>query len=205
MEIKVLELGSIGTNCYLISGEKGAVVIDPGFESDTVTEFLNENSQKDRMIILTHAHFDHIGAAPKLRNETDVKIAIGILDNPALSDVNINLASLFGTDLEPFSANLLLKEGDLIEVGDLSFKVIYTPGHTMGSISLLLDDTLFSGDTLFLQSIGRTDLPGGDFKTLLESLEKLFLLDGEIKVLPGHGGPTNIKHEREYNPYRKKS
>lgn len=205
MEIKVLELGEIGVNCYLISSDNGAVVIDPGFESEIVTNFLKENSNKDRMIILTHSHFDHISAAEKLKNDTDTKIAIGVFDNPALSDVNLNLAYLFGVNLPPFSADILLYDGDLFKVGDLEFKIIHTPGHTIGGISLLVEDVLISGDTLFYQSIGRTDFPGGDFKTLLDSLEKLFKLDGDITVLPGHGPSTTIKHEREYNPYRKKS
>lgn len=204
MEIKVLELGEIGVNCYLIAGDNSVVVIDPGFESEVVTNFLKKNSHKDRMIILTHSHFDHISAAEKLRTDTDTKIAIGVFDNPALSDVKLNLSYLFGVNLSHFSADILLYDGDLFKVGDLEFKVIHTPGHTVGGISLLIDDILISGDTLFYQSIGRTDFPGGDFKTLLDSLEKLFLLDGEITVLPGHGIQTTIKHEREYNPYRKK-
>ena len=112
MEIKVLELGNIGTNCYLIKGETGAVVIDPGFDCDEVREFLTENAHKEKMIILTHSHFDHIGAAPLLRELTDTKIAIGTLDNPALADVNINLSLLFGCDLAPFSADILLNGGD---------------------------------------------------------------------------------------------
>ena len=201
MEIKVLPLGHIGTNCYLVSGEKGAVIIDPGFDSPIVTEFLKENSHKEKLIILTHAHFDHIGAAPKLRKETDTKIAIGVKDNPALSDVNINLATLFNSDIEPFTADIMLYNGDEFTVGDLCFKVIDTPGHTVGGICLLSDDILFSGDTLFYQSVGRTDLPGGNLNTLINSVKKLFELNGDTTVYPGHGKLTTIDHEKKYNPY----
>lgn len=204
MEINSLVLGPLGTNCYLISGKEGAVVIDPGFKSEEVETFLENNSDKERMIILTHAHFDHIGLAPELRKKLGVKIAIGEKDNPALSDANINMSSAFNFNIEPFSADILLKDRQTFKVGDLSFDIIETPGHTVGGISLLSDGNLFSGDTLFYESVGRTDLPGGDFNTLLMSLEKLFELDGNTKVYSGHGITTTINHERNHNPYRKK-
>ncbi len=204
MEINSLVLGPLGTNCYLVSGEKGAVVIDPGFKSDEVKSFLEKHSDKERMIILTHAHFDHIGAAPELQEELDIKIAIGEKDNPALADGNINMSIAFNFDIKPFSADILLKDGEILNVGDLCFKIIETPGHTVGGISLLSGDVLFSGDTLFYESVGRTDLPGGDFNTLLMSLERLFELDENTKVYSGHGVPTTINHEKNHNPYRKK-
>ncbi len=204
MEINSLVLGPLGTNCYLVSGKKGAAVIDPGFKSDEVDSFLEKNSDKERMIILTHAHFDHIGAAPEIREKSNIKIAIGEKDNPALSDGNINMSTAFNYDIKPFSADVMLNDGEILNVGDLCFKIIETPGHTVGGISLLSGDVLFSGDTLFYESVGRTDLPGGDFNTLLMSLERLFELDGNTKVYSGHGVPTTINHEKNNNPYRKK-
>lgn len=201
MEIKALTLGSLQVNCYLVLTNKAAVVIDPGFDSQEVAAFLSENQDKERVILLTHAHFDHIGAAPDLREKYGVKIAIGEIDNPALSDSYLNMAEIFGIRIPRFSADILLKDGDELTVGDLAFKVIHTPGHTKGSVSYLCDDVLFSGDTLFYASVGRTDFIGGDFNELSASIKRLYLLPDSTEVLPGHGGRTTIKHEKLYNPF----
>lgn len=201
MEIKVLPLGHIHSNCYLLSTEQSAVVIDPGFKSEIVTQFLAESSAKERLILLTHAHFDHIGGADALRTETDTKIAIGALDNAALSDTQRNLSDLFHAKLSAFSADLLLKDNDKLSVGDISFKVIHTPGHTPGGVCYLTDGILFSGDTLFCQSIGRTDFFDGDYGKLEESVKRLYTLDGKTVVLSGHGEQTTIENERSFNPY----
>ena len=201
MEIKVLPLGNLQANCYLISSENAAVVIDPGFESEIVTNFLKDNFDKDRIILLTHAHFDHIGGAFNLRESTNTKIAIGLQDNPALSNSSYSLTAMFGTKLTPFSADLLLNDGQIISIGDLEFKVIHTPGHTVGGVCYLLQDVLFSGDTLFDGSIGRTDFPGGDFSVLEQSVKKLYALKDETLVLSGHGGQTTIEREKYYNPF----
>lgn len=201
MEIKALPLGAIGTNCYLILGEKAAIVIDPGFPNDEAVKFLKDNREKERLIILTHAHFDHIGFALELSKATDTKIAIGEKDNPALSDSSLNLSTLFNVYMEPFSADILLKDGEKLSLGDITFKIIETPGHTVGGICLLSDKILFSGDTLFFQSVGRTDLPGGDLKTLINSIKRLFELADDTKVYPGHGKTTTIAHEKKFNPY----
>lgn len=201
MEIKVLPLGDIQVNCYLVSSSNAALVIDPGFYSVDVEQFLKDNSDKERLILLTHAHFDHIGGAEQLRENTGVKIAIGELENEFLSNPEINLSYLFGAQLKPFSADVLLKDGEILKVGDLEFKVIHTPGHTLGGVSLFIDDILFSGDTLFNQSIGRTDFPTGDFSTLAESVRKLYTLGDDITVLSGHGEATKIGIEKIYNPF----
>lgn len=201
MEIKILTLGHIQTNCYLIKGEKGAVVIDPGFENEQVAEFLKENDNKERLILLTHAHFDHIGGAAGLRNETGTAIAIGEDEAESLSNPEVNLSSRFHCKFDSFSADIKLSDGQEFKVGDLEFKAIFTPGHTSGSVSYLLEDKLFSGDTLFLESVGRTDFPGGDFEVLKESIKKIYALPDETQVYPGHGEDTTVANEKKYNPY----
>ena len=202
MEIKVLTLGHIAVNCYLVSTDKAAIVIDPGFDSPIAEKFLIENPDKERLILLTHAHFDHIGGALALAGATDTKIAIGEKENFALSDSDVNLSSRFHANLEPFSADILLRDNEEISLGDLKIKTIFTPGHTVGGVSYLIGDVLFSGDTLFNSSIGRTDFPGGNFNTLIQSItEKLFLLDGKTTVLSGHGDATTIAFEKANNPF----
>ena len=201
MEIKCLPLGEIQTNCYLISTEKSALVIDPGFVSKAVEDFLKHNRNKDRMILLTHCHFDHIGGAATLRENTDTKIAIGEIENPALSDETVNLCNLFGAHIKPFSADITLKDNEVITVGDISIKVLHTPGHTAGGVSYIIENYLFSGDTLFLESIGRTDFPQGSFSALSASVKRLYELGDNLTVLAGHGPQTTILHEKTNNPY----
>lgn len=201
MRIKTLHLGLIKTNCYLISTEMAAVVIDPGFDRPETLEFLKDNSDKERLILLTHAHFDHIGGAETLREKTGVKIGIGELDADGLADTDINLSDIFHANIVPFKPDLVFKNGDIIKVGDIEFKVIGTPGHTEGGICYLTGDCLFSGDTLFENSVGRTDFPGGDIKALKRSVKRLMTLPADTKVYPGHGYFTTIAREKEYNMF----
>ena len=201
MEIKTLVLGHIHTNCYLVSTDKAAIVIDPAFISKQIEDFLTENSDKERLILLTHAHFDHIGAAPSLRENTGVKIGIGEFDNPYLADPSANLSDRFHAHIPPFFADITFCDGDKIKIGDLEIEVWHTPGHTVGSVVYLIDGVLFSGDTLFFESIGRTDFPKGNYSDMMESLEKLLMLDDDTLVLSGHGPETTIGHERDYNPF----
>ncbi|MBO5210954.1 MAG: MBL fold metallo-hydrolase [Clostridia bacterium] len=201
MEIKALVLGDIEVNCYLVSTDKAAVVIDPGYRCVEALEFLKNANDKERLILLTHAHFDHIGFADELAEITDSKIAIGEKDAPALLDNNLNLSALFGAPLSTFSADILLDDNDEITVGDLTFKVIHTPGHTVGGVCYLCGDTLFSGDTLFAGSIGRTDFPGGSFETLKNSIKRIYTLPDDTVLLSGHGGKTTVINEKRYNPF----
>lgn len=201
MEIKTVHLGFINENCYLVSSDNAAIVIDPGYYSDEITAFLKDNSSKERLIMLTHCHFDHIGAAKKLSETAGVKIAIGRLDDDGLSNPSYNLSSTFRTHLEPFNADILLEDGNIVTVGDLKIKVILTPGHTKGSVCYLIGNNLFSGDTLFYESFGRTDFPGGSEEEIINSFYKLITkLDKTVKVFPGHDDPTTIEHEAEFNP-----
>ena len=201
MEIKVLHLGLIKTNCYLLKTEKAAVVIDPGFDRPSTLEFLNENSDKERLILLTHAHFDHIGGAETLRKQTGVRVGIGAPDADGLADTTLNLSDMFHANIAPFKPDLTFENGDKITVGDTVFKVISTPGHTVGGVCYLTGDCLFSGDTLFEGSIGRTDFPGGDLKTLKRSVKKLMLLPNATKVYPGHGDFTTVAREKDNNMF----
>ncbi len=201
MEIKTLVLGDISVNCYLVSTEKAAVVIDPGYRSGEVLEFLANAKNKERLILLTHAHFDHIGFADELAVITDSKIVIGEKDAPALADNFLNLSALFGAPLSTFNADILLSDNQEFSVGDLNFKVIFTPGHTVGGVCYLCGDILFSGDTLFAGSIGRTDFPGGSFEVLKESIKKIYTLPDDTLLLSGHGGQTTVLNEKLYNPF----
>ncbi|MBO5089977.1 MAG: MBL fold metallo-hydrolase [Clostridia bacterium] len=201
MEIKALVLGVLDVNCYLVSTEKAAVVIDPGFRSVEALDFLKNAKDKERLILLTHGHFDHIGYADELASLTDTKIAIGEFDAPALSENTVNLSALFGAPLKPFCADIILADGQMLNVGDIEFKVIHTPGHTVGGVCYLCGDTLFSGDTLFAGSIGRTDFPGGSFEALKTSIKKLYTSNDDITLLSGHGGSSTILNEKRHNPF----
>ncbi len=202
MKIKVLQLGHIMTNCYMVTTEESALVIDPGFYSYVVEDFLIENKDKQRLILLTHCHFDHIGGAVELSNNTGVEIAIGKDENVYLSDTFVNMSDRFHAHIEPFSADILLNDGEILTVGDLNIKTIFTSGHTKGSVCYLINELLFSGDTLFFESIGRTDFPGGSFKQISDSIKKLYnSLPDSTPVYSGHGEATTIGHEKEFNSF----
>ena len=201
MEIRAIHLGLIKTNCYLISTDKAAEVIDPGFKTEITADFLKANGGKARMILITHAHFDHIGGAEALRDETGVEIGIGELDAPALRDTEFNLSDKFHAHIAPFSADRTFCDGEKFSVGDIDFEVILTPGHTVGGVSYLSGESLFSGDTLFAGAVGRTDMPGGSLKALKKSLKRLIALPEETKVYPGHGDFTTVGYEKENNMF----
>lgn len=202
MDKQILALGHIGANCYLLSSDNSAIVIDPGKYSKQAEDFLLENSSKKRIILLTHAHFDHIGGADLLRKNTDTKIAIGEFDAPALKDGAVNLSDAFHAHVAPFDADILLKDGEMLKIGDTEVTVIHTPGHTVGGVCFYINGELFSGDTLFYESIGRTDFPGGSFGELNNTIMKLYTgFDDETIIYPGHGETTTIGHEKKYNPF----
>ncbi|MBR3300437.1 MAG: MBL fold metallo-hydrolase [Clostridia bacterium] len=201
MNVKTVNLGVINENCYLISSDSAAIIVDPGYYSDEISDFLKNNSDKHRIILLTHCHFDHIGAANKIAVENGVKIAIGKLDADGLHDPRLNLSASFRAFLEPFKADILLENNEEFSVGDIDVKVIFTPGHTVGSVCYLIGGALFSGDTLFYESYGRTDFPGGSEDDMQKSFYYLTSsLPADTKVYPGHDCPTTISHEIDYNP-----
>ena len=202
MEIVSMQVGPLGVNCYLvISAEKNAAVIDPGGNAESILQYLNANGLTMKKILLTHGHIDHIGAVKALKEATNAKIYIHEQEGQMLLEAAENLALLFEIDYEPVSADVLIKDGDCIELDELRFAVLHTPGHTRGSVVFLIERTMFSGDTLFCHSIGRTDFPGGSYQELTESLHKINALDGDYTILSGHGEKTTLNREREENVY----
>jgi glyoxylase-like metal-dependent hydrolase (beta-lactamase superfamily II) len=202
--IKELVVGPIGANCIIVGCEKTkkAAVIDPGDESGKILKALTEEKLTVECIINTHGHFDHVGANKDLKNATNAPIIIHSQDAGMLSQLSAT-AMAFGLRAENSpAADRLVEDGDTIEVGDLSFKILHTPGHTPGGISIYTDGCVFAGDTLFYGSIGRTDLPGGNFETLIASIRnKIFTLPDNTKVYTGHGPATTVGNEKKFNPF----
>jgi glyoxylase-like metal-dependent hydrolase (beta-lactamase superfamily II) len=202
--IKSLVVGPIMANCFILGCQKThkAVVIDPGAESGKILMALANLELSVEYIINTHGHFDHVGANKKLKEVTGAKLMIHKLDEPMLSMLSTTAAS-FGLSAENSPlADQTIDDGDTIQFGDITLTVIHTPGHTPGGISLFCDDSVFVGDTLFEGSIGRTDFPGGDYGTLIASIQKkLFPLGDHVTVYCGHGPETTIGKEKRFNPF----
>ncbi len=192
------------SNCYIVGCEETseAAVIDPGAEPETILSELEKNNLKLKYIINTHGHVDHIGANAEVKNSTGVPILIHEKDAGLLEDPQANLSMFVGGKLTLPPAEQLLEEGDEIDIGTIKLKVIHTPGHTRGGISLKTDQEVFTGDSLFAGSIGRSDLPGGNHKQLIKSIkEKLLPLGDEMIVYPGHGPASSIGKEKKMNPF----
>lgn len=204
MKVEILLKGHLATyaNCYGILTDKSAIVVDPGKYTAEIAQFLKSNVDKTRLILITHAHYDHIGGASRLRQETGVKIAIGKNEEFALSDCAFNLSGKFVPVVSAFKADYTIEDEEEFTVGDVTIKAFETPGHTVGGMCYLLQDCLFSGDMLFYETVGRIDLPGGSMTEMKESLDRImWLFDDNIKVYSGHGEMTTIGHERRHNPY----
>ncbi len=193
MEIKVFPVGAYQTNCYMAysDGSDSCVIIDPGYDSEYLLQQLRRENKTLAAILLTHGHFDHVGGVKYLAAETDCKVYI------CAEDLTMNPAFTAG----PICYTDTYREGDILNLSGLTLQVLHTPGHTPGSVCLLCEDVLFSGDTLFAGTCGRTDLPGGDYATILRSLNRLASLPGDLKVLPGHGDCSSLEAERHTNPF----
>lgn len=200
MEIKVLTPKGFSANCYILQDGEYAAVIDPG---EYYSEAENTLKQaKYRYILLTHPHFDHILGLYELWQKTGAKVVISEIDSIGLLEENgISLVKETGNFMPSVKPDILVCDNDKLPFNDGFIEVIATPGHTAGSVCYKYKNSLFSGDTLFYETIGRTDLPSGDFFTLKLSLNKLAKLPEEIVVYPGHENKTTIKHEKEFNPY----
>lgn len=204
MEWKRLELGPIGTNCYILYEQNNGVIVDPGGDSDEIIDTLTSLEVAPEAILLTHAHFDHIGAVEKIRNYYQIPVYLHDAEWEWPETPTLNGSAYFpvGT-VTAGPADHRLKEGELL-LQHFRFEVKHTPGHSPGSVSFINHENklAISGDALFKQGIGRTDLAGGNMEELLASIEeKLFSLSGEFLVLPGHGPVTKIGDERVNNPF----
>lgn len=203
-KIEKIVVGQIETNCYfVILRNNKAVIIDPGDNPEEIINFLHKKGICVHYILNTHGHYDHIGAN---RIKLDIKpqplLGIHQDDIRYLSDNYLNLSISFGVNLSYVAPDILLEDCQVIKLSEnSSMMVIHTPGHTPGSICLQIDNYLFSGDLLFREGVGRTDLPGGDEKALIKSLKKIARMRKNTIILPGHGPETTLAHELETNPY----
>lgn len=188
MLVKTIPVGQLQTNCYIVTNENTleCVVIDPGDEANVILNYLEDNKLKCRAILITHGHFDHVGAVEALEDELNVPVYINERDGS-------------------FKNSLSYDDGDVVDLAGMKFEIIATPGHTKGGVTIKVEDALFTGDTLFKGSCGRTDLPGGDINEILSSLKKICLIEGDYDVYPGHMDSSTLMREKTLNFYCRKA
>ncbi|MBO7208775.1 MAG: MBL fold metallo-hydrolase [Clostridia bacterium] len=199
MVIKRFPVGEYFSNSYVVYDNKKAFIVDAGYKSDALEYFVEKNELEIVYVLLTHGHFDHILACEYYREKYNCDIVIG--ETEAKQILLLNKGFDYDIDNLDISSYCLVNDGDVISVGNMDVKVIATPGHTSGGVCYLLDDNLFSGDTLFNMSIGRTDFYSGNFEEISKSIMKLYKLSEETKVYPGHGFTTKIGYEKTNNPF----
>ena len=193
LKVHAMALGDYQTNCYIIHDENSrkCCIIDPGYDADFILDRLDSLGLSPEAILLTHGHFDHVGAVKDLAAETQCQVYI----HP--DDLTMPPMMTAG----PLYYTKTYAEGTQLKLADLEIGVLHTPGHTPGSVCLVCENTIFAGDTLFRGSCGRTDLPGGDWATIIKSLKRLAALEGNFWVYSGHGPTTTLRDEKKYNPY----
>lgn len=201
MIIKKIVVGTLENNCYIIGDERTreVFIVDPGDEPDRILDFVNEDNLETKFIVCTHAHFDHVGAINEIKEITKAKIILHKDD--LILYKNVEMQGLaWGFDIEPLTEpDIIVSEGFNIEIGDLRFMVLHTPGHSPGSICLYGEGILITGDTIFAGSVGRTDLYGGDINQLKKSFKRLIELPDNTIILPGHGPESTIMKEKNDN------
>lgn len=206
MKIFRAEVGMLATNCYFAINEQlgEGVIVDPGADCSSILAMAEEAKAKIIAILLTHGHSDHIGALNELRKATGAQVYISAADAPCLEKADANLSFFVGKDIQCQPADKFVNDGEILHLADMEFKVLATSGHTKGGTCYYNAENkvAFVGDTIFCESIGRTDLPGGSYKELLQSIKgKLLVLPDEVHLLPGHGPGTTVGWERRRNPF----
>lgn len=203
MRVDYFVVGPIDVNCYVISDDNGiGAVIDPGGNPERILGYIRKEKLDIKFVLNTHGHGDHIGANDAIRDATGAELCIHAFDAPMLADARKNLSAFMGYQALARPAENLLHGGESITFGDITLKVVHTPGHSPGGVCFIRDGVVFSGDSLFAESIGRTDFPGGSQLELVGSVKKeLMVLSDETIVYPGHGPKTTIGWEKIYNPY----
>lgn len=201
MKLYHLCSGPLRVNTYFLVNDntKEAIVIDAGENYKLIKETEKKYGFKIKALLLTHAHFDHAGNAKKLQDD-GVKVFISVIDAPKLNNEE-NLSGDFGRKFDFLTPDYTFVDGDFISAAGITIKALVTPGHTDGSATFIVDDMMFTGDTLFLESVGRTDFVTGDRNAIVESVKRLFALPGDYKVYPGHEEFTTLSHERKYNTF----
>ena len=196
MLIKTLPVGQLETNCYIVSNENTleCVVIDPGDEANRILDYIEDNKLKCVAILLTHGHFDHVGAVDEVAESTGATVYMHELDDAKVS-------SMFMMSYHLPESGVYLKDGDVLNLAGLEFHIMATPGHTLGGVTIRCEDALFTGDTLFKGSCGRVDLPGGDLNTIMDSIRIICQLPGDYEVYPGHMDSSTLERERMFNYY----
>ena len=207
MILEMLTVGTLYTNCYIVgcSETLEGLIIDPGFdrdsEADRVLKEVDQHHLKVKYIVNTHGHPDHTTGNGILKEATGAPILIHEFDAPKLTNASKNLSGLFGLRVTSPPADQTLREGDIVQAGKVKLKVLHTPGHSKGSISLLGENVVFTGDTLFAGSIGRYDFSDASFREIMSSLKRLAMLPDHVKVYPGHGPTSTIGKEKRSNPF----
>ncbi len=195
MTIHTLPLGYLQTNCYIVSNTQSCIAIDPGAEAERILAFLKENQLQLEAVLLTHGHFDHVGAVEGLAKATGCEVWMHEND---FSGPNLQMFPMMDTDIPEI---FFFEEGDCFDFAGLPISVMETPGHTNGSVCICIGDAMFAGDTLFASSIGRTDLDGGNMALMRKSLQRLREINENYTVYPGHGPKTSLEREKRVNPY----
>ncbi len=204
MKIEIITVSPFDVNCFLVWSEKDkiGVIIDPGDEDELIAEKIEKFDFKPKAILLTHGHGDHIGAVSPLKEKYNIPVYIGKDDAPMLLSPSANVSAIFGYEIVCSPADFLVEDEEVVKIGSLEFVVFSSPGHTRGGVCYFCENVIFCGDTLFNGSIGRTDLPGGDYNLLIDSIEKKILsLPDDIVCYPGHGPITTVGTERKHNPF----
>ncbi|MEG1608331.1 MAG: MBL fold metallo-hydrolase [Clostridia bacterium] len=203
MKIYQMPLGMLQTNTYIVFDEisKETFVVDPATKADQIIEFLKSNELSLKAILITHAHFDHIGAVAELKEFCPIaKIYMHKNDLPKVDRTQMSRSLGMSIKTKQFCVDTFINDGDIINIAGCDIKVMFTPGHSSGSVCYIMDKTVFSGDTLFKDTYGRVNFDDGSIEDIAVSIKKLFSLDGDYQVLCGHGEGTTMSHERQFNP-----